>query len=109
MSALPPETQIPTSSNLGGGVAGSADNLVQRIAQGAHETVDRLAPRAAQTVERLSSTVTQAQSKLHESADRAVAMGSEWTESARTTVRDYPLAAVAVGFAVGWLLGRLGR
>lgn len=100
----------PLSSNgpTGTGMPDGAE-LVSRVAQGAHETVDRLAEKATPAVQKLESTVAQANETLHHQMERARELGDEWTDNVRGTVREHPLAAVGVAFALGMLFSRLSR
>jgi hypothetical protein len=47
--------------------------------------------------------------EMNQQLDHLRQMGDEWTQSLRTTVRDNPLASVAVAVAVGMLLSRISR
>lgn len=100
----------PLSSNGSTGTGMPDGNeLVSRVAQGAHETVDRLAEKAAPAVQKLESTVAQANETLHHQMERARELGDEWTDNVRGTVREHPLAAVGIAFALGMLFSRLSR
>lgn len=103
-----------TSSTLGGnGGLGTTsiptDNSVDRIAQSAHQTVDRLAEKAAPALDKLRTKVTDANESLKLQAEQLKHLQSEWTESARTAVRENPIAAVAVAMAAGVLISKLFR
>lgn len=90
----------------------SADNsgdVLGRVVQGAHSAIDRMADTAAPAVQRLQDGVQAASESLSERAEEARAMGEEWTDSLRSTVRDHPLAAITTALAVGVLLARLAR
>jgi len=81
--------------------------LMERVVQGAHETIDRLAERAAPHVQRVQESVSGANEMLHERADQARELGTEWVDALRGTVRAHPVAAVATALAAGLLLARL--
>jgi ElaB/YqjD/DUF883 family membrane-anchored ribosome-binding protein len=83
--------------------------LMQRVVQGAHATIDRLADSAAPHVQRLQASVSDANESVHERAGQARALGDEWTESLRVTVREHPLAAVGLALAAGLLIARVSR
>jgi ElaB/YqjD/DUF883 family membrane-anchored ribosome-binding protein len=120
-------TPFPTSSNpASGGLSGSStgmdaapaagstaaagasgEDLMRRVVQGAHSTIDRLADTAAPAVSKLQESVAGAGNKLHAGADHMREVGDEWAESLRSTVRENPLASVAVALAVGMLIARL--
>jgi ElaB/YqjD/DUF883 family membrane-anchored ribosome-binding protein len=91
-----------------GPAAGAAGgDLMRRVVQGAHATIDRLADTAAPAVSRLQDSVSGAGGKLQSGADHVREMGDEWAESLRTTVRENPIASVAVALAAGMLLAKL--
>jgi ElaB/YqjD/DUF883 family membrane-anchored ribosome-binding protein len=99
------------TSNAAPGATSAADSneRVARVAQGAHDTVDRLAEKAAPAVQKLESTVAHANEALHAQMNRAREVGDEWTDNLRGTVREHPLASVAVALAAGMVLARLTR
>jgi ElaB/YqjD/DUF883 family membrane-anchored ribosome-binding protein len=100
----------PGNSSHGGIPSGSPDagnDVLNRVVQGAHETIDRLAESAAPHVHRLQDSVTGAADALQSRAGEAREIGSEWTDSLRSTVRENPLASVATALAIGLLLARL--
>lgn len=82
---------------------------MDRVVQSAHQAVDTLAAKAAPLVDRFSSSIDGASGQMHDRADQLTAMQEEWVESARTTVREHPLASLAAAVAVGMLISRLSR
>jgi ElaB/YqjD/DUF883 family membrane-anchored ribosome-binding protein len=94
-----------SESALSGSRSSAQPELMQRVVQGAHQTIDQLAERAAPYVERASHKGED----LSVRADHLREVGDEWAESMRTTVRENPLAAVAVAVAVGMLVARITR
>lgn len=91
----------PTSSNLQG--------VVDRAAQGAHDTIDRVAAKAGPALDNLQSMAEKAADGIQERAGALGEMEERWLDTARCYVRDYPLAAVLTGLAVGMLVTRLAR
>ena len=81
--------------------------MLGRVVQGAHEAVDRIAEKAAPAVEKLRSTMSGATDTMRSSADQLSHMQEEWVATARTTVREHPLAAIAVAVAAGMVLTKL--
>lgn len=95
----------PTSSTTGSGLSGSGlsgstvspsatddagdSGRVQRMANAAHESVDKI----AQT--------------LGSSHERVMGWQQEYGDMAREQVRDNPLAAIGVAFAVGIVFSKL--
>lgn len=102
-----PTSTSPTGIGATPGTTKTSDELIQRVVQGAHSTIDRLAETAVPAVNRLQEGIHTAGDKLHAGADHARELGDEWTESLRTTVREHPIAAVAVALAAGVLIARL--
>jgi ElaB/YqjD/DUF883 family membrane-anchored ribosome-binding protein len=96
-----------TASGASGGMStgNGQPDLMSRVVQGAHQTIDQLAERATPHVERLY----QKGDELGVRADHLREVGDEWAESMRSTVRENPLAAVAVAVAVGMLVARITR
>jgi ElaB/YqjD/DUF883 family membrane-anchored ribosome-binding protein len=106
-------------SATGGGLSGSGNSAMpggssaqggasmDRMVQSAHEAVDRFAEKAAPALEKLRSTMGSATEKLPMSRDELSAMQEEWVSSLRETVREHPLASLAVAAAAGVLLSRM--
>jgi ElaB/YqjD/DUF883 family membrane-anchored ribosome-binding protein len=92
-----------------GSDSASRNERMERVVQSAHQAVDTLAAKAAPLVDRFGRSLDGASGNLHERADQLSAMQDEWVESARTTVREHPLASLAAAVAVGMLLSRLSR
>jgi ElaB/YqjD/DUF883 family membrane-anchored ribosome-binding protein len=82
---------------------------IERAAGSAHHAIDKVAEQAAPRVRRLRSRLNDAGQRLHSGSNEISALSNEWAESARCTVREQPLTALAIAAAVGWLLGRLSR
>jgi ElaB/YqjD/DUF883 family membrane-anchored ribosome-binding protein len=109
-------TPNPDPASLGTHDAGTAPaagapaaDWIERAAGSAHEAIEKVAAKAAPRVRRLQNGLSDAGERLHNGGDELSALTSEWAESARYTVREQPLTALAVAAAVGWLLGRLTR
>ncbi len=71
---------------------------VDRVVKGAHDAVDRIAAKAAPALD-----------AMHAHADQLSAMQEEWMNTARTTVREHPLAAIGAAVVFGMLIARLAR
>ncbi len=82
-------------------------STVDRAAQSAHEAIDRLAAKAGPAIERLRGSANTAGQTLRAKADQFGDLEEQWVESARSYVRENPLAAVAIAVAAGVLLGKL--
>ena len=108
---FPTSSDAPLSGEVGdlsglGSSAGSSDPM-NRVVQGAHQAVDRIAERAAPVVERLKSHMSGASDSMHTSVEQWSAMQDEWVETARTTVREHPIASLAAAVAAGVVLSKL--
>ena len=88
-------------------VAERTRSTVDRAAQTAHEAIDRLAAKAGPAIERLRGTASTASETLRARADQFGELEEQWLESARTYVRDNPLAAVGIAVVAGIVLGKL--
>jgi len=95
------------TTRSGGGTDNPADPMFHRAVRGAHAAVDRVAERVGPAVERLKSGVSGAQESLNQRADQLGEIQEQWLASARTTVREHPIAAVAVALAAGVVLSKL--
>jgi ElaB/YqjD/DUF883 family membrane-anchored ribosome-binding protein len=78
------ESPFPTSASADGDAG-----TVQRLAQKAHEAVDRL------------------EQTIGSGSEKMMGMQQEYGDMAREQVRNNPLAAVGVAFAVGILFSKL--
>lgn len=87
--------------------ASSSNDTINRVVQGAHEAVDRFAEKAGPAVERVKSGVGSMSETMRAKASEFGAIEAQWAESCRSTVREHPLATVAVALAAGALLSKL--
>jgi ElaB/YqjD/DUF883 family membrane-anchored ribosome-binding protein len=95
------------NSAMAGGSGAQSGASMDRMVQSAHEAVDRLAEKAGPAIDKLRSTMGSATDKLPMSRDELSAMQEEWTTTLRETVREHPLASLAVAAAAGVLLSRM--
>lgn len=84
-------------------------DLLNRVTETAHGAVDRFADKAGPAVQKLESGMAHANEALHDQAHRMRELGDEWTNSARSSVRQHPLTAVMLALAVGVLVARISR
>jgi len=87
--------------------AASAHDTVDRLANAARPAVDRLASSAHSAVDRMTTFASSAASTLGQRREQFSTQGAELAESARTYVRENPMAAVGIAAAVGFLLSRI--
>jgi ElaB/YqjD/DUF883 family membrane-anchored ribosome-binding protein len=99
----------PQTSTASTDTTSGVRDTVDRAAQTAHQAIDRLSSKAVPALEQLQSAATTAAQSLQDKAASFGEMEEAWLESARKTVREHPLATVAVAVAAGLLISRLTR
>ena len=82
------------------------DPLVDRAATSAHQAVDRVAAKVGPAVERARAMAQGSADSLQTKIDDLNVMRQEWTESARSYVRERPMTALGVAVLAGFLLSR---
>lgn len=87
----------------------AAVDVMNNAVQGAHNTLDRLADRATPAMAQLDESLSAAKDTLHVKTDQLRELRDDWVDSARTTVRNHPLAAVAAAATLGLLIARITR
>jgi hypothetical protein len=97
-------TPFPTSNDLSSSSSRDDDDSLQ-----AHSTQTPPRPLSSGDDTSARHGSSHAGDELNQQLDHLRQMGDEWTQSLRTTVRDNPLASVAVAVAVGMLLSRISR
>ena len=107
MTSGTPYSTAESSVGNGSGTVVGTDRTVDRMRQGAHETVDRLAERAKPAIDRAAESMHSATDSLHARVDRLAEVEERWMETARQTVRDNPVATIAIAVGVGMLLSKL--
>src|SRR5687767_3884145 len=99
----------PTSTGAtspGNGAGAASSDMLNRVASTAHQAVDRVVGAAGPALEKLRGSASTAGEAMKAKADQFGAMEEQWISSARTYVRENPLAAVAIAAAVGLLIGK---
>lgn len=99
----------PQASTVTSEVSSGLRDTVDRAAQSAHDAIDRVAAKAGPALESLQSAASTAAQSLQDKAATFGEMEEAWIESARKTVREHPLATVAVAVAAGILISRITR
>ena len=89
------------------GMQGSTPNAstAERLAEQANAGLSRLSETAHQTMGRVSDYASQAASRLSDRGHEL--LDSRTVESARTYVRQHPVAAIGIAIAVGLLISKL--
>ena len=99
---------MPRSESAGAnGDSSRRDPIVDRAASTAHDAVDRVADRVGPAIGRIRSVATETADSVSARAGDVGSMGDELVESARSYVRERPLAALGVAVVAGILLSRL--
>ena len=79
----------------------------QDLATRASEKLGQLSDTAHQTMGRLTNAASQAASRLGERGEELWALQGKATETARTYMREHPLATIGIAVAIGLVLSRL--
>jgi ElaB/YqjD/DUF883 family membrane-anchored ribosome-binding protein len=79
----------------------------QDLSSRATEKLGQLSDTAQHTMERFTQAASQAASRLGERGEELWALQGKATETARTYMREHPLATVGIAVAVGLVLSRL--
>ena len=82
---------------------GTVDKLTEQASAG----LSRLSDTAQQTMGRVSQAASQAASRLSEKGHEFYDMRGEYVESARSYVREHPIAAIGIAIAIGLVISRL--
>jgi ElaB/YqjD/DUF883 family membrane-anchored ribosome-binding protein len=82
---------------------------VDKGAAKAHESVDRGAEHARSAMGAAKDYYSEADRKLRERAEEGRRKGQDFLENVEDYVRDHPLTAIGLAFAVGTLLPMLRR
>jgi ElaB/YqjD/DUF883 family membrane-anchored ribosome-binding protein len=99
---------LPRSeSHATNGEASRRDPIVDRAASNAHEAVERVADRIGPAVGRIRSVASDTADTVNAKAGDVSSISDELVESARSYVRDRPLAALGVAVLAGIVISRL--
>ena len=79
----------------------------QDLATRATDKLGQLSDTAHQTMERFTQAASQAASRLGERGEELWALQGKATETARTYMREHPLATIGIAVAIGLVLSRL--
>ena len=90
-------------TGMQGSSPGAAPRQGENVAEQAHTGLGQLTDAAQQTIER----ITQAASRLGERSDELWALQDRALKTARTYVREHPIATIGIALAVGLLISRL--
>ncbi len=93
----------------GGADNGSDPSYTERATAAAHDAVDRMGAKAAEAEERIRETADELRRRSYDARGRANDLGEEAVISARTYMREHPIASLAIAFGVGALMSSLLR
>jgi ElaB/YqjD/DUF883 family membrane-anchored ribosome-binding protein len=99
---------LPRSESMASnGEASRRDPIVDRAASTAHDAVERVADRVGPTVGRIRSVASDTADAVNARAGEVGSISDEMVESARSYVRERPLAALGVAVLAGIVISRL--
>ena len=81
----------------------------ERATAAAHDAVDRIGEQAERAEERIRGAAGDVRRRSYEARDRARELSDEATMTARSYLREHPLASLAVAFGVGMLFSSIMR
>lgn len=97
------------NTNMQGSTPGttSASRYAETAAEKASEGLGRLSDTAQQTMDRVTQVATQTANRLSERGQELWDMRGEAAETARSYVREHPIATIGIAIAIGLLISRL--
>lgn len=87
----------------------SDHNVTERVADKAHETIDRAAERAGRAEESVRERYSDAGGRVREKARHGQRRAGDTLATLGSYIRENPLAATGLAFAVGALYSSLRR
>lgn len=84
-------------------------STIERSAAAAHGAIDRLASRADHTLRRVREMASQARQRFQTGCKNYSEWEDECVENTRERIRAKPLTTLALGLAIGLLVGRFIR
>jgi ElaB/YqjD/DUF883 family membrane-anchored ribosome-binding protein len=85
----------------------TATQSAQDITSRASEKLSNMTSAAQETVDRWSSAASQAANRLSQRGEELWEMRGQAADTARTYMREHPLATIGIAVAVGLILSRL--
>jgi ElaB/YqjD/DUF883 family membrane-anchored ribosome-binding protein len=87
--------------------ATSTGRYAENVAEKATESLSRLSETAQQAVDRVKDAASQATTRLSEKGQELWEMRGEAVDTARSYVREHPIATIGIAIAIGLLISRL--
>lgn len=84
-----------------------ASGTAEKLAEQASAGLSRLSDTAHHTFGRVSDAASQAASRLSERGAELLELQGRAADTARTYVREHPVAAIGIAIAIGLLISRL--
>lgn len=85
------------------GGAGTVEKLTEQASAG----LSRLSDTAQQTMGRVTQAASQAAGRLSDKGHELYDLQSEYIDTARSYVREHPMAAIGIAIAIGLVISRL--
>ena len=85
----------------------SAGRYAENVADRASEGLSRLSDTAQQTLDRVTDAASQTASRISERGQELWERRGEAADTARSYVREHPLATIGIAIAIGLLISRL--
>jgi ElaB/YqjD/DUF883 family membrane-anchored ribosome-binding protein len=85
----------------------SATQFAENVADKASQGLSRLSSTAQQTMDRVTDAATQAAGRLSEKGQELWDMRGEAVDTARSYVREHPIATIGIAIAIGLVISRL--
>jgi|KBSMisStaDraftv2_1062788.scaffolds.fasta_scaffold2553090_1 ElaB/YqjD/DUF883 family membrane-anchored ribosome-binding protein len=87
--------------------ATSTGRYGEKLADRASDTFNRLSESAQQTLDRVSDAASQTAGRLSEKGQELWERRGEAVDTARSYVREHPVATIGIALAIGLLISRL--
>jgi ElaB/YqjD/DUF883 family membrane-anchored ribosome-binding protein len=87
--------------------ATTTGRYAENIAERATDRLGRLSETAQQTMDRVTDAASQAANRLSERGQELWEMRGEAVDTARSYVRQHPIATIGIAIAIGLLISRL--
>jgi ElaB/YqjD/DUF883 family membrane-anchored ribosome-binding protein len=94
------------NTSMQGSTQGAA-TTAEKLAEQASAKLGRLSETAHQTLGRVSEVASQAASRLSAKGHELLELRGEAVDTARSYVREHPIAAIGIAIAIGLLISRL--
>jgi ElaB/YqjD/DUF883 family membrane-anchored ribosome-binding protein len=87
--------------------AATTTQTTEEVAGKASEKLNQFTDAAQQTIDRVTQAASSAASRLSARGEELWAMRGQATDTARTYMREHPVATIGIAVAIGLILSRL--